>query len=127
LQSGYYDPVVGRFINSDDVDIIDGGNDHILENNLFAYCFNNPVNNVDPSGHATKKVVLDPGHGGTDWGAVYKIYKKNQLYKMYLEKVFNLRVVVNVCIYLRNSGINVNMTRTTDRTISFYARYSFAN
>ena len=39
-----------RFINADDTDIIDGGNDHILENNLFAYCFNNPVNMVDEDG-----------------------------------------------------------------------------
>lgn len=41
--SRYYDPEIGRFINADTTDVLDGGNDHILENNLFAYCFNNPV------------------------------------------------------------------------------------
>lgn len=43
-----------RFINEDDPEIIDGGNDHILENNLFAYCFNNPVNMTDDTGHWPK-------------------------------------------------------------------------
>lgn len=50
VSSRYYDPEVGRWINADDPEIIDGGNDHILENNLFAYCFNNPVNMTDDTG-----------------------------------------------------------------------------
>ncbi len=48
--SRYYDPNLGRFLNSDDPGILDGGNDHLLENNLFAYCFNNPVNMSDEDG-----------------------------------------------------------------------------
>lgn len=59
--SRYYDPEIGRFINADDVDILDGGNDHMLENNLFAYCFNNPVNMTDEDGQwpkwATKVLI----------------------------------------------------------------------
>ena len=47
LQSRYYDPVVGRFINSDGQ-----LNDSTLGYNLFAYCENNPVNMSDPTGHA---------------------------------------------------------------------------
>ena len=46
----YYDSVVGGFINADDTDVLDGSNDHMLENNLFAYCFNNPVNMTDEDG-----------------------------------------------------------------------------
>ena len=61
LRSRYYDPQVGRWINADEPEIIDGGNDHILENNLFAYCFNNPVNMTDDTGYwpkwATKLLV----------------------------------------------------------------------
>jgi RHS repeat-associated protein len=48
--SRYYDPNIGRFLNADNVDLLDGGNDHILENNLFTYCFNNPVNMTDEAG-----------------------------------------------------------------------------
>jgi len=49
-ETRYYDPAVGRFINPDDTSVIDGGNDHISENNLFVYCFNNPVNMMDEDG-----------------------------------------------------------------------------
>ena len=41
LQSRYYDPVVGRFINADSE--IAGISDSVQGFNLFAYCFNNPV------------------------------------------------------------------------------------
>ena len=51
LNSRYYDPETGRWINADDHEIIDGENDHILENNIFAYCMNNSVNKFDPDGY----------------------------------------------------------------------------
>ena len=36
-----------RFINADSVDVLDEDQNNVLENNLFAYCLNNPVNMVD--------------------------------------------------------------------------------
>ena len=48
LQSRYYDPETGRFINAD---VILGANDDIISYNLFAYCSNNPINFSDPSGN----------------------------------------------------------------------------
>ncbi len=50
LQSRYYDPDTGRFINADDVAFL-GVTGTVLSCNLFAYCENNPVNCVDPSGY----------------------------------------------------------------------------
>ena len=47
LQSRYYDPEVGRFINADG--IIQVGQD-LTGNNMFVYCGNNPVDRADPSG-----------------------------------------------------------------------------
>ena len=41
LQSRYYDPETGRFINADDVSYLDPETIHGL--NLYAYCVNNPV------------------------------------------------------------------------------------
>ncbi len=54
LNSRYYDPETGRFVNADDFEMIDGSNHHILENNLFAYCFNNPANMIDDTGYWPK-------------------------------------------------------------------------
>jgi RHS repeat-associated protein len=46
----YYDPVVGRFISPDTTDVLDNDFHNMLENNLYAYCFNNPVNMQDEDG-----------------------------------------------------------------------------
>lgn len=48
LETRYYDPEVGRFINMDSIDYADPETINGL--NLFAYCNNNPVMNVDPEG-----------------------------------------------------------------------------
>ena len=70
LQSRYYDPEVGRFINPDAFASTGRG---ILQANTFAYCLNNPVNFADHTGYALetvfdvvslcmsiKDVILDP-------------------------------------------------------------------
>ena len=49
LQSRYYDPVTGRFINADNYSSTGQG---VLGNNMFAYCRNNPVSRKDASGTA---------------------------------------------------------------------------
>ena len=49
LQSRYYDPQTGRFLNADAY--ADTG-DTVLSTNMFAYCENDPVNCVDYSGVA---------------------------------------------------------------------------
>ena len=50
LQSRYYDANIGRFINADDAELL-GMSGRVVSNNLFAYCNNNPVNGMDPSGY----------------------------------------------------------------------------
>ncbi|MBR5285489.1 MAG: RHS repeat-associated core domain-containing protein [Clostridia bacterium] len=49
LQSRYYDPVVGRFLNADHPELV-GANGGIQGYNLFAYCNNNPANCEDSLG-----------------------------------------------------------------------------
>jgi len=49
LQSRYYNPTVGRFINADDPAFM-GITGTLVSFNLFPYCENNPVNLVDPTG-----------------------------------------------------------------------------
>jgi len=49
LKSRFYDAEIGRFICADSLDYLDP---HTVGGlNLFAYCNNNPVMNVDPTGH----------------------------------------------------------------------------
>ena len=48
LQSRYYDPEVGRFINADVFASTDTKD--LLGTNMFAYCENNPINNHDSNG-----------------------------------------------------------------------------
>lgn len=63
LITRYYDPKIGRFINADTPDYLDPKTINGL--NLYAYCNNNPVMNVDPSGHepstynATTSTIVD--------------------------------------------------------------------
>ena len=51
LNSRYYDPETGRFINADDISVLDLTNVAINGLNLYAYCLNNPVNEVDETGY----------------------------------------------------------------------------
>ena len=53
LQSRYYNPGWGRFINADS--LIDNRGVHTQ--NVFAYCGNNPVNHVDSDGHSALAIV----------------------------------------------------------------------
>ena len=46
LQSRYYEPEMRRFINADDILLA-----KLTDNNLFSYCGNTPINQIDPTGH----------------------------------------------------------------------------
>ena len=52
LNSRYYDPETGRFINADE--IVAGVGRELNGYNLFSYCMNNPVNMTDDSGNWPK-------------------------------------------------------------------------
>ena len=54
LQSRYYNPTVGRFVNSDAMEWL-GTDEKIIETNIFCYCKNNCINITD-----------DIGYGGVD-------------------------------------------------------------
>ena len=63
MNSRYYDPNWGRFLNADGTI---GANDDILSLNLYVYVSNNPINHFDSTGYFFKKV----------FNAVKKVAKK---------------------------------------------------
>ena len=50
LTTRIYDPQTGRFINSDSADLLGSDLQSVLQYNMYAYCWNNPVNMYDPEG-----------------------------------------------------------------------------
>ena len=61
LQSRYYNPTMGRFLNADALISTGQG---ALGNNMFAYCRNNPVSRKDVTGTVDLQVFLDDGSDG---------------------------------------------------------------
>lgn len=66
-------------------------------------------------------VVIDPGHGGTDSGA------ENQVNKKIIEKDYTLDTSLASAEYLRNSGVNVVLTRDKDVTTALGSRTDLSN
>uniref|UniRef100_UPI0025BEA6F3 RHS repeat-associated core domain-containing protein n=1 Tax=Clostridium sp. UBA4548 TaxID=1946361 RepID=UPI0025BEA6F3 len=66
LQSRYYNPEWGRFINGDALGGVVG---ELLSHNIFAYCSNDPINMKDDSGFLHSQ-ALDNFGGGGGGGAV---------------------------------------------------------
>lgn len=53
LQSRYYCPQWGRFLNADNVRVLEPTVGELHGANLFAYCNNDPINRIDPYGSAS--------------------------------------------------------------------------
>lgn len=56
LKTRYYDPETGRFISADDTQFLEPNTVNGL--NLYSYCGNNPVMNVDPNGQSITLAIL---------------------------------------------------------------------
>ena len=55
LNSRYYDPETGRFVNADDVRVVEVQDD-LNDKNLYLYCDNNPITRDDSKGHVWETV-----------------------------------------------------------------------
>lgn len=60
LNSRYYNPTWGRFVNADTADVLGASPDKAnWDKNLFAYCDNDPVNRQDNGGDLWQEVLVD--------------------------------------------------------------------
>ena len=58
LQSRYYNPAWGRFVNADSESLITASPKSVTwDKNLFAYCDSNPVVRIDSEGHAWNIII----------------------------------------------------------------------
>ncbi len=64
------------------------------------------------------RICIDPGHGGSDPGAVYKERKESE---------DNLALAKEVAIELKRHGVTVDETRSSDKTVSLKERSNFEN
>ena len=71
---------------------------------------------------STKIIVIDPGHGGKDSGAIGRIGKKR-----YKEKVAVLSIGKKLYTALKKQGYRVYMTRNRDKFIKLRNRTKYAN
>lgn len=122
LQSRYYNPEVGRFINADGL-VSTGG---LLGNNMFAYCENDPVKNVDHLGYFGICVLDDPMNvnrafmtpgmfgGGGGGGSVAGV--SSSYYAMQNVRAYDS--------WWRNSSYNPNMTWSCGATSRASAPYA---
>jgi len=79
VNSRYYDPGVGRFLNADTVSYL-GANGDLTSFNLFSYCGNNPVNRIDFAGQYwttvweyLKTVVAEISNAMTAYAPAYAV------------------------------------------------------
>lgn len=68
-------------------------------------------------GLQVKTIVIDPGHGGKDPGAINNGIK---------EKNFNLDVAKKLANVLKSAGYTVYLTRSTDKFVGLYERTDIA-
>ncbi len=71
LQSRYYDPFTGRFLNADAYCDTQSGSP--LSTNMFAYCENNPVNNIDSKGQWLARLICGVA-GAVVFGTVANVF-----------------------------------------------------
>lgn len=70
LQSRYYDPNLRRFINADDIEVLEVEQGSLIQYNLYAYCLNNPVNYVDEDGEVAVALSMGVAVAGVSLGTI---------------------------------------------------------
>jgi N-acetylmuramoyl-L-alanine amidase len=77
---------------------------------------------VGPPPRPLGRVVIDPGHGGTDFGAIFDFQGRR-----YAEKEAALALALETSNALKKRQIDVVLTRTQDRDVSLTERTALAN
>ena len=95
LQSRYYDPVTGRFVNGDSIALTLVSTGSVTDKNLYSYCDNNPITRGDLCGGVWEVVLI----GATVSGAL------EIASQLIANKQDNLNLA-NVCVAAISGGIS---------------------
>ena len=87
---------------------------------IASFALDRAANAVADDALAGTKICLDPGHGGSDPGAINPDYGLE-------ESDINLEVAYGLRFLLEGSGADVVMTRTGDQYLDNSDRYTFCN
>ena len=102
MQSRYYDPELGRFINADALVSTGQGT---LGNNMFAYCLNNPTCLRDSAGLIPTEAVDTDGDGVVD----YYRYEYTYTYVYYENDVIKSVIITGNVYYFPDIGTPKNL------------------
>jgi N-acetylmuramoyl-L-alanine amidase len=89
---------------------------------LFGAALMNSAHGQEPTGHILKTVVIDPGHGGKDPGAIGKILKIREK-----DLVLDVSLRLGKMIKEQFPEVKVMYTRSTDVFINLFDRAKQAN
>lgn len=111
LQSRYYNPVVDRFVNADEVSLLGYSND-ILFPNMLVYCKNAPINDVDFAGNISLSGVLS-----TIKGFINKLINKIWNYVLSLFQWNKARRTISVATTVISIAIDAIIASITNALI----------
>ena len=115
LMSRYYDPVTHRFVNADGY--FQSGED-ILDSNMSAYCRNNPISYVDPTG--TKCSTHDPYYVPNCFSCnptYFRFMKSEERIKWYNEVTGKNAIGLTddgIYVYMITENNNINYRNDSD-------------
>ncbi len=120
LQSRYYDHVVGRFLNADDVGYFGGTNllHGTYNYNMYTYCLNNAVNDSDKNGMLSLKQTLKfvRSLGKSALKIIKDIYRSfNTPGKLFLKP---FEIVIDVMVGIAFPSVAASLTLLTYKSMS---------
>ena len=113
LQSRYYDPQVGRFINTDDATVLMFAP---ISYTMYSYCENDSVNKGDSLGYASSRTTCEAVRSFPGEYTIMSVFTYNGNKKMYLNYYFTDHVIFNFMVNdykkVLNAGLDVLLAKT---------------